>query len=84
MPFPKKAKPQGSQFKLRVTAADLKKIEEMSKGTVHLPARTITAGGNKSELVRQALGLAGPEKPVSAKEPGKTALGELMNRVAKT
>lgn len=84
MPFPKVKKPQGAQFKLRVTEADLKKIEEMSKGTVHLPARTITAGGNKSELVRQALGLTGPEKPESVKKPGATALNQLMDRVGKT
>jgi hypothetical protein len=69
--------PLDRQFKIRCTTHDLETIERLAHDGVTLPARTIKADGNKSELVRQALGLSDPPETT----PGKNALEELTRRV---
>jgi hypothetical protein len=74
---PRTDDPLNKQFKIRCKEADLKTIERLARDGVTLPERTIAPGTNKSELVRQALGLADPPDTT----PGANALDELTRRV---
>jgi hypothetical protein len=79
MPFPPTDDPLDRQFKIRCTSADLKRIGELSRDGVKLPARTIPPGSSKSQLIRLALGLTDSEPPKG--EPGRGALEELQRRL---
>lgn len=79
MAFPPTDDPIDRQFKIRCKTAELEKLEELARDGVTLPARTIPAGVNKSELVRLALGLTDAVPPKG--EPGKSAVAELQRRL---
>lgn len=79
MPFPPADDPLDKQFKMRCTAGDKKKIAELARDGVSLPARKIPAGVSASELVRLALGLTDAEPPKGT--PGKSAVEELRRRI---
>ncbi len=76
---PQTSDPLDRQLKIRCSTADLEKLEELARDGVTLPARTIPAGVNKSELVRLALGLTDAVQPKG--EPGKSAVEELRRRI---